>query len=251
MNIPPGHPRRSSLESRELLIKGFDRGIVAKAGLMAHGRGEAFDYLFGERTHEFAKCSIRSAVGALLLARHPVISVNGNVTSLVLDDTVRLSDATGADIEVNLFYWTKEREESILGAFRSSYPDKDVLAQGEENTISGIDSERSRSNRNGIVDADVVLTPLEDGDRALALHNQKKTVLTVDLNPFSRTARTADITIVDNIVRAFPLMVEQSQGMREMQKSELRKMMKYDNERNLMRAIDFLKGRAHFLEEII
>jgi len=41
-------PRAKSLLIREKLITGFDHGLVAKEGLLAHGRGEAFDYLLGE-----------------------------------------------------------------------------------------------------------------------------------------------------------------------------------------------------------
>ena len=34
-----------------------------------------------------------------------------------------------------------------------------------------------------------------------------KTVITFDLNPLSRTARKADITIVDNVIRGMKLLV--------------------------------------------
>ena len=54
---------------------------------------------------------------------------------------------------------------------------------------------------------DVVLVPLEDGDRTIALKKAKKKIITFDLNPLSRTARTADITIVDNVTRAMKLLV--------------------------------------------
>ena len=43
--------------------------------------------------------------------------------------------------------------------------------------------------------------PLEDGDRCEALVAMGKTVLVVDLNPLSRTARTATVTIVDEVGR--------------------------------------------------
>ena len=46
--IPRSHPRYQSLLNREKLVKGFNIGLVAKEGLLAHGRGEAFDYLLGE-----------------------------------------------------------------------------------------------------------------------------------------------------------------------------------------------------------
>ena len=45
--IPKSHPRLNSLLIREKLVNGFDNNLVAKEGLLAHGRGEAFDYLIG------------------------------------------------------------------------------------------------------------------------------------------------------------------------------------------------------------
>ena len=47
--IPKTHPRAASLLIRQKLVKGFDAGLVAKEGLLAHGRGEAFDYMLGEK----------------------------------------------------------------------------------------------------------------------------------------------------------------------------------------------------------
>ena len=46
--IPKSHPRVKSLLIRERLVDGFDKGLVAKEGLLAQGRGEAFDYLLGK-----------------------------------------------------------------------------------------------------------------------------------------------------------------------------------------------------------
>ena len=53
--IPKTHPRARSLLVREKLVSGFDSGLVAKEGLIAHARGEAFDYLVGEKTTLNAK----------------------------------------------------------------------------------------------------------------------------------------------------------------------------------------------------
>ena len=52
--------------------------------------------------------------------------------------------------------------------------------------------------------ADVILVPLEDGDRCEALVKMGKTVIAIDLNPLSRTARKATLTIVDELTRALP-----------------------------------------------
>ena len=60
MNIPKSHPRFASLQTREKLVEGFDNNLVAKEGLLAHGRGEAFDYLIGEKTTTSAKKAINA-----------------------------------------------------------------------------------------------------------------------------------------------------------------------------------------------
>ena len=59
--IPKSHPRLDSLLIREKLVKGFDNNLVAKEGLLAHGRGETFDYLLGEKTSKSAKEAIKAA----------------------------------------------------------------------------------------------------------------------------------------------------------------------------------------------
>ena len=76
--IPKTHPRAASLLIRQKLVKGFDAGLVAKEGLLAHGRGEAFDYMLGEKSSVESKKACRAAAAALLYAANPVISVNGN-----------------------------------------------------------------------------------------------------------------------------------------------------------------------------
>ena len=91
INIPPNHPRAKSLHVRELLVKGFKKGLVVPEGLIAHGRGEAFDYLLGEHTSETARVAEKAASSILLLANHPVISVNGNVAALCAKEIVELS----------------------------------------------------------------------------------------------------------------------------------------------------------------
>ncbi|MDP3762556.1 MAG: phosphopantothenate/pantothenate synthetase family protein, partial [bacterium] len=118
MKIPKSHPRRISLEQRHLLEEGFEKGIVAPAGMMAHGRGEALDYLLGEKTSPEAKVQINAAAAMLLLAKRPVISVNGNTTALCAKEIVQLAKAIPAAIEVNLFYRTEKRLKLIEKEFR-------------------------------------------------------------------------------------------------------------------------------------
>ena len=57
--------------------------------------------------------------------------------------------------------------------------------------------------------------PLEDGDRCQALVRSGKLVITVDLNPMSRTSKTATVTIVDNVTRAMPVLLESVAAFRD------------------------------------
>ena len=92
-DIPEDHPRYRSLVTRELLVKGVKDGITSMQGLIAQGRGEAFDYLIGERTIPSAENAERAAVAMMLLAKKPVISVNGNAAALVSGELCELSRA--------------------------------------------------------------------------------------------------------------------------------------------------------------
>ncbi len=239
MYIPPNHPRRESLLIREKIVEGYRRGIVALEGLIAHGRGECFDYLLGEKTHDFAIEAIKAAAASLLLAKHPVISVNGNTAALVPREIVELAEVINGYIEVNLFYRTREREEAIAEWLRR-HGAKTILGVGEDAsaTIPELFSERRRVSPRGILVADVVLVPLEDGDRTEALRRMGKTVIAIDLNPLSRTSRTASITIVDNVVRAMPLLVKYAREYKDKDPGFLRSIIEnYDNDTILRRAL--------------
>ena len=105
MNIPSNHPRAKSLYIRELLVTGFRNGLVTPEGLIAHGRGEAFDYLLGEHTTEVAHDAAKAASSTLLLAKYPVISINGNVAALCAKEAPRRSDYghyTGARCRISI-----------------------------------------------------------------------------------------------------------------------------------------------------
>ncbi|MDD2666269.1 MAG: 4-phosphopantoate--beta-alanine ligase [Methanocellales archaeon] len=219
--------------TREKLVRGYESGIVCTQGLIAHGRGEAFDYLIGEKTTEAAMHATRAAVATLLMATHPIISVNGNTAALVPDDIVRLSESIGAPLEVNLFHRTEERIDKII-AHLKAHGATNVLGKKADSSIPGIMHERGKVEKKGIYGADAVLVALEDGDRCEALVHMGKTVIAIDLNPLSRTSRTATITVVDNVVRAIPNMVKLSEELRYMNKKEMKEMIDgFDNELNL------------------
>ncbi|WP_232700887.1 4-phosphopantoate--beta-alanine ligase [Halobacterium wangiae] len=201
--IPADHPRHDSLVTRHRIEDGVERGITSKQGLIAQGRGEAYDYLLGEETIPSADEAERVAAAHLLLADHPVLSVNGNVAALVPGEIVELAEATGADLEVNLFNRTEARMEAIA-AYLREHGAEDVKGLKADARIPGLEHERAKVDADGIYDADVVLVPLEDGDRAEALATMGKTELVIDLNPLSRSAQSAAVPIVDNVVRAVP-----------------------------------------------
>jgi 4-phosphopantoate---beta-alanine ligase len=240
--IPSDHPRAKSLYTREMLVSGFRRGLVVPEGLIAHGRGEAYDYLLGECTTKTAQRAINAAAAILLLSNRPVISVNGNTAALCPNRVVELAKVTGANIEVNLFYRTKEREMAIEAELEL-HGAKKVLGVGSKAStrIPELQSERRRVDPDGIYAADTVLVPLEDGDRTEALVKMNKTVITIDLNPLSRTSKAANITIVDNVVRAMPALVEAARKLRGAK--SLRKIMDdYNNMKNLRESLKIIKG---------
>ena len=92
--------------TREQISDAMRHGIVHETGLIAHGRGEAFDYLLGETTIPPANSAEKIAAAALLCARNPVISINGNVTALAADECISLANSIPAKLEVNLFHRT-------------------------------------------------------------------------------------------------------------------------------------------------
>jgi 4-phosphopantoate--beta-alanine ligase len=240
-NIPANHPRAHSLQIREKLIDGFRNNIVVEEGLIAHGRGEAFDYLIGEKTSKEALTAMRSAVALMLLAKRPVISVNGNVASLCAKEIIELAEVTDAAIEVNLFYRTLGRELAIEKLLLSNGA-KEVLGVGSRASeiISELMSDRRRVDPDGIYSADVVLVPLEDGDRTEALVKMGKKVIAIDLNPLSRTAQKADVTIVDNVIRAMPRMVKIAKQMKRMKRKELQKLAEFDNAKNIANSLKII-----------
>ena len=213
MVLPPkDHPRYKSLLAREKLVDASE--FVAKQGLIAHGRGEAFDYLLGEQTCLPALSAIKAAASALIEAKSPVISVNGNVVALAAREVARLSEISGAKIEVNLFHRTPERVKGLTEMMKKV--GIDALGENADDKIPGLSSERAKCCSDGIGSADVVLVPLEDGDRCEALVKMGKKVITIDLNPLSRTAQTAHITIVDELTRCLPLLsdfVKEKKGL--------------------------------------
>ena len=86
--IPKTHPRYESLLLRDKVKNAFKEGYLADSAMIAHGRGEAFDYLLGEKTTTPAKRAMYVTVALMILSKNPVISVNGNTTALAIDEII-------------------------------------------------------------------------------------------------------------------------------------------------------------------
>jgi 4-phosphopantoate--beta-alanine ligase len=244
--IPQDHPRYQSLLLREKIVKAHQKGILADSGMIAHGRGEAFDYLIGEKTSLPAKKAIKAAAAAIILAKNPTLSINGNSAALVPDEMVNLSLASDAKIEINLFYRTPERVNAIEKVLKKAGAVQVLGTESEKlEYIDGINSPRATASSEGIFKSDVVLVPLEDGDRAEILINSGKTVITIDLNPLSRTSQMSSITIVDNIVRAIPLLKDEVLSLKKESKDSIEKILKnFNNKENLKESLKVIEVRT-------
>jgi 4-phosphopantoate--beta-alanine ligase len=239
VKVSEDHPRYRSLIIRERLAELNRAGVVSTTGLIAHGRGEAFDYLIGEKTTPDALVAEKVAVAHLLEAKNPAISVNGNVAALCPKEIVALSEAILAKIEVNLFHRTEERMEKVCRHIEAAGA-KRVLGRNPDAKLDGIASDRALCTKEGILSADVVLVPLEDGDRAEALVRAGKIVLAVDLNPLSRTSRTATVTVVDELTRAIPNMTALVRDLKTDGAERRRLISSFDNKVNLRKMVQVM-----------
>lgn len=206
----PTHPRYQSLLMRHRLEEAEKKGMLAGSALIAHGRGEAFDYLIGEQTLPSALQATRQALAHLSGAKNPVISLNGNVVALAGREILHLAHHLQCPVEINIFYRTPERMEALLSHLhelkQQERLDVDILGAEPDARIPGLEGPRANCAKEGIFESDVILVPLEDGDRCEALVAMGKTVLVIDLNPLSRTAQMASVTIVDELTRVISNM---------------------------------------------
>jgi 4-phosphopantoate---beta-alanine ligase len=236
--IPRSHPRYRSLVTREQMAEAARSGIVALEGLTAHGRGEAFDYLLGEKTSTSASEAERVAAALLKMARHPVISINGNTAALCSKAIADLQKATGAIVEVNLFHRTEER---VAGITRILEDAGCRVLDGPVERFIPLDHDRGLCHANGMAAADLVLVLLEDGDRAEALIAMGKSVIAIDLNPLSRTAKTATLPIIDEVTRAVPAITTAYNTMTQGEAENL--AQNPDGKRYLQDAIMTIRSR--------
>ncbi|MDW7732472.1 MAG: 4-phosphopantoate--beta-alanine ligase [Methanolobus sp.] len=240
--IPRDHPRYESLITREKIVEGVHMGITSQQGLVAQGRGEAFDYLIGERTTESAAFAERAAVAHILLAENPILSVNGNTAALVPESLVALGDVTGATLEVNLFHRSDARVHKIIEHLKANGAGKVLGGKGDKRL--DLSHDRAIVDEEGIFSADVVLVPLEDGDRCQKLVEMGKIVIAIDLNPLSRTSLSATVSIVDNVTRALQNMTQFAKDMKNDSRQSLQEVIDaYDNSKVIPDALYAIQER--------
>ena len=239
MKIPKSHPRYRSLTTREKLVEACEEGILAVQGLIAHGRGESFDYLLGERTIPPADIAEEVAAAVLLNSERPVLSVNGNVAVLAGEEVVALAQTVPCQVEVNVFHRTEGRVSKIVDRMRQ-FSDIQILGENANAMIPGLDQPRGLCERDGIFSADTVLVALEDGDRTEALVEMGKTVLAIDLNPLCRTSRKATVTVVDEVTRAIPRITDYVKTLKTDRNGIQRILDAFDNKKNLQDAIQHI-----------
>ena len=245
-DIPKDHPRYKSLKIREKLVEGFKKGIVVPQGLIAHGRGECFDYLIGEKTLDIVKKSYEAAAALLLSSKHPILAVNGNAAALAYEDIIKFSLKYDIPVEINIFHYDKERISKIASLFHGTGV---KLIKEHDSELPTVSSMRRKVSKEGILRADTVMVMIEDGDMPRGLKQLGKKVIAVDLNPLSRTSRDSDITIVDNIVRVFPTLSSYMDKLKVKSHQELEDILRrYDNHIILTEVLKFISSRLESLE---
>ena len=231
----PSHPRYRSLLMRHRLEVAAAKGMLADSALIAHGRGEAYDYLIGEQTIASADFAAKVALRCLKEATHPVLSLNGNVVALAGDEILQLAHLLECPVEVNIFYRTPERMAALLSDLDERNKrlglKVEILGANPDAVIPGLKGPRAKCESKGILQSDVLLVPLEDGDRCQALAAMGKTVIVIDLNPLSRSSQTGTITIVNEVTRCIAEMADYFD-------SELPPQSDYAHDETLQAALD-------------
>ena len=235
----PSHPRYESLLKRHELEQAAKKGMLAGSALIAHGRGEAYDYLLGEQTIPSAMLATKFALQQLKDSEKSVISLNGNTTAIAGVELMKLASLINCPVEVNIFYRTPERMKILLKHLESINQKLGlkvkILGADPDSLIPGLEGPRANCCSEGIFSSEVILVPLEDGDRCEALVAMGKTVIVVDLNPLSRSSKMASITIVDEISRVAKNMLSMIEN-----KESLTEKIDFNNSDSVKNSVEFI-----------
>jgi 4-phosphopantoate--beta-alanine ligase len=174
-----------------------------------------------------------------------VFSVNGSAAALAGEE---ITDLVGGHdrllIEVNLFHHTAERSRRIADYLRGLGVPRVVESASEDAVpLASIQHARKHMHKDGIARADVVMVALEDGDRCQALVESGRQVIAIDLNPLSRTARLANVTIVDELTRTIHVLRACMETDRKRTPQELKgRIARYNNQAVLERAVAAIRS---------
>ena len=152
---------------------------------------------------------------------------------------MKIAEYLQCPIEVNIFYRTEQRINALFGYLNSIKKEHsisiNILGKNPDTTIPGLKGPRAKCCTEGIYSSDVILVPLEDGDRCEALVAMGKTVIVVDLNPLSRSAKMASITIVDEISRVAKNMLRliQNDNLPDIE-------IEFNNNKNLQTSVNII-----------
>ena len=143
------------------------------------------------------------------------------------------------DALLSTLHFQREEAAELYPNLVNDISNVEILGAEPNARIPNLEGPRANCHSEGIFSADTILVPLEDGDRCESLIAMGKTVCVIDLNPLSRTARTATVTIVDELSRCVPILIEElMNGYLEPPLLE-----KWDNEKNLQEVIDVILRR--------
>lgn len=234
--VDPSHPRYESLMIRKKVADAGVKGMLADSAMIAHGRGEAFDYLLGEQTIPSAEEATREAAARLVRAKNPVLSLNGNAIALAGQDFLTIASQLDCPVEINIFYRTPERMGALIGHLKMLNAklglDVEILGGVPDARIEGLEGPRGACQSDGIFRSDTILVPLEDGDRCEALVAMGKEVLVIDLNPLSRSSRGGTVGIVDEVTRVAKNLIQMI--------PEKPPVTDWDNNKSLQSALDHI-----------
>ena len=75
-----------------------------------------------------------------------------------------------------------------------------------------------------------------------------KKIITIDLNPLSRTSLCSDISIVDNVVRVMPQLIKEIKKFKD---KSIEEDLVFDNDDNIKKSIEIMRNNLLHWEEKI
>jgi 4-phosphopantoate--beta-alanine ligase len=127
-----------------------------------------------------------------------------------------------------------------LISFLESKGAGEVLGRNPDCRIQGLNHDRALCTKEGIFDSDVIVVPLEDGDRAEALVSMGKVVISIDLNPLSRTSCKATVPISDEMSRALENIIRSIEELRGDDETILKVIEQYDSSNNRRETVRYI-----------